>query len=146
MPGLSGYRFPIQTPSDSVKAAQDAIPDDADFETIGGVQNKGLEITAAEIDITSDSSGENREILDGHGIRSHNLTVDGIVQNSVLFKALETNALNQKLRWFRVVQTDNAARKYTSKYKITSFQSTGAHDGAIQFTATLTSSGPLTIA
>ena len=146
MPGLSGFRFPILTPSDVAKASQDAPPADGDFEVIGGVQEKGLEMTATEIDITNNSSSENREILDGHGVKSHQITFSGILQNADLHKALENNFLNQKLRWFRIIQTDNGNRKYTSKYKITSFSTTGTHDGAITFNATLMSSGALTIA
>ena len=74
-------------------------------------------MTAQEIDITSGSSNENRELLDGHGTKSHQVTFSGVVQNDATFKALEVNFLNQKLRWFRLIQADNANRKYTSKYK-----------------------------
>ena len=146
MPGLSGFTFTILTPTDSAKASQSAVPADGDFTVIGGVQEKGFELTAQEIDITSGSSNENRELLDGHGTKSHQVTFSGVVQNDATFKALEVNFLNQKLRWFRLIQADNANRKYTSKYKITSLSNTAPHDGAITFNATLTSSGPLTIA
>ena len=145
MPGLSGFRFPIYTPTNATKANQAAVPADGDFTLIGGVQEKGLELSAPEIDITNQSSNENREILGGHGIKSNNVNFSGILQNSDLYKALETNFLNQKLRWFRIIQTDNANRKYTSLYKITALSFNGSHDGAITFSCSLSSSGELTI-
>ena len=146
MPGLSGFTYTVLTPTDSAKASQSAIPDDADFTVIGGSQEKSLELTAQDIDITNQSSDENRELLDGHGTKSHQVTFSGILQDDAVFKALEVNWANQKLRWFRLIQADNSNRKYTSKYKITSFSNSAPHDGATTFNATLTSSGPLTIA
>lgn len=149
MPALSGYRYPIYTPSDDVKAVQAAVPDDADFEKIGGCQEKTFERTATEIEITSDSSGENRELLDGHGIRSAQITFNGFTRDSALHKSLETNWASQKLRWFRLVEQDNAngaGRTHTGKFKITSFSNTGTQDGAITFNITLMSSGPITTA
>ena len=145
MPALSGFTYKVYTPSDAVKAVQSTVPGDSDFVVIGGLQEKGLEFTATDIEITNDSSGENRELLDGHGIRSYTVTLNGFVQNSALHKALEVNSMNQKLRWFRMIQPDNANRKYTGKFKISSLTNTGSFDNAITFSATLTSSGPLTI-
>ena len=146
MASLSGFTFKCYTPSDAVKAIQDTPPADGDYVVIGGLQEKGLERTASEIEITSDSSGENRELLDGHGVRSGQITLSGFVQDTDLFKSLESTFLAQKLRWFRLIQPDNANRKYTGKFKITSLSNTGSHDNAITFSATLMSSGAITTA
>lgn len=146
MAGLSGFKTLLQTPTDETKAAQATAPAAADFSTIGGFQSVDSDGSASEIDVTNQSSGEYREILDGRGVRSLDINCSGVLQNTAIAKALEANQFSQKLRWFRIVQEDDSNRTKTAKFKITSFSKSSAHDGSVNFSMSLMSSGPVTIA
>ena len=144
--GLSGFTMVLQTPSNAAVAVQEAAPADGDFTTVGGLQSKTMDFAASEIDITADDTNENRTLLDGHGIKSLDFSADGFLKNNQIYKDLEASWASQSLRWFRIIQPDNGNRTYTAKFKITSIQHTGTHDGAVGFSATLMSSGAVTIA
>ena len=146
MASRAGQKFLLQTPSDEAKAVQDAAPSDGDFTTVAGMQTVTGDLTATEIDVTNQSSGENRELLDAHGIRAFTISGTGIMQDSAMQKALETTYANQKLRWFRIKQDDVTTGVITrvAKFKISSFNITGVYDNAITFNMTLMSSGAVT--
>ena len=146
MPPLAGFKTWLQTPTDENLASQEASPLANQFETIGGFQTIDPSYTATEIDATNQSSNENRELLNERGIRSSNISGSGVLQNSAIAKALELNWISQKLRWFQVVQQDNNNRTYKSRFKITNFSHSSAHDGTVNFTIELMSSGPISIA
>ncbi len=143
--GTGGFNLKVQTPTDDVKANQAAAPVAGDFSDLGSVRSVSLESTAQEIDITTQSSNENREILDERGTKSWNVSVSGVVSSADLFKSLELNVLNNKLRWFRLVQSDNANRTYLAKFKISNISIEGANDSEVTFSMSLMSSGPRTI-
>lgn len=145
MPSLSGFQLLLKTPTDGAMAIQENAPQDSDFATIGGMQSTSFDLAATEIEVTNQSSNENREILDGRGVRSLSITGSGQLQNSQIAKDLEANVLSNRLRWFQVEQQDNSNRKYTAKFKLSSYNFSGNHDGSVDFSLTLMSSGAVTI-
>ena len=149
MPSLSGFSLIIKTPSDAAIAKQTAKPADPDFSQWGGFTAKSLSLNATEIEVTNDLSSENRELLDGHGIRSFDININGFVQDEATFKNIEQSCLDQDLRWFQLDSQDNASgvgRRYTSKFKITSISYDGEVSGSVNCSMTLMSSGAITIA
>ena len=146
MAALSGFRLLLKTPTDATIAIQTAQPANSDFSTIGGMQSTNVDWSASEIDVTTQSSDENRELLDGRGIKSLNFAASGQLQDSQIAKDLEANFLTQRLRWFQVEQEDNTNRRYTVKFKLTSYSFSGNHDGSVDFNLTLMSSGAISIA
>lgn len=143
MASQSGFRFLLKTPLDETVAKQDGIPDLTAFSTVGGFQSNSVDIGATEIDITNKSTGENRTILDRHGIRTLNTTGSGILQDTQLAKNIEQNVIDQDLRWFVLQREDG--RSFISKFKMSSYNFSGTHDGAVTFSITLMSSGTLYI-
>ena len=143
MGGLAGFQFLLKTPTDNAIAKGENLPNDSDFQTIGGFVANSSELTATEIDITNKSSNQNKELLDGHGIVSQTLSGNGILQRSKPHVDLEVNLFEQELRWFQLTRSDG--RSFTGVYKVTSFQVEGANDQAVTFSITLMSSGTLYI-
>ena len=143
MPALSGFLYKLKTPTNQAIAEGDTLPALSAFADIEGFQTNEFNGTAQEIDITSKSSGENRELLDGRGVVSIELSGDGILQPSPLSSDLAQAFLRQKLRWFSVEREDG--RKFIAKYKLTAFNTSGSHDGPINFSLTLMSSGTIYI-
>ena len=86
MAHLSGYEVQLKTPFASAISGQANKPADNQFDLITGLRTSGLNFSSSPIDVTTASSEENREILDGHGITM--LDVSG----SGGFKRLKTSS------------------------------------------------------
>ena len=143
MGGLAGYNYRLQTPTDASISNQDGKPQVSDYEDLGNVTSNSIELTATEIDITSQSSNQNKELLDGFGIKSASISSSGLKSDQQLHNDLEENFGTQRLRWFRLIQRDSG-RVYEGKFKITSLQVEGANDQAVTFSLSLMSSGEVT--
>ena len=140
---LSGFKYLLQTPLDQVKAHGSDVPDEADFTDIGGFRSNDLENSANPIEITNKSSGENREILNKRGLVSLNFSGAGILYNSQIHHDLEANVYSQDLRWFRIIREDG--RKFIAKCKISNWNTSSAHDNAVNFSGTFMSAGTIYI-
>ena len=145
MGALSGFKLLLQTPLDDAKAKQDAVPIAGDFSSVAGIQAKSVSINAQEIDITSGSTDEWRTLLADRGTRSWDISGNGVMDDGALAKKLESRSIDNSLNWFRVIRSDQANRAYTGKFKISTFNFEGNHDGSVNFDISLMSSGPLTI-
>ena len=140
--GVAGVTFLLETPSDDAKAnLVTTAPQDADFSKVGGIQTNSFDFSATEIEVTDKDSNENRELLNARGIKSFNISGSGFLDSSAVHKALESNKVSQKLRWFRL---KSDVRTYVGLFKITSLSVEGAHDGALGFSLSLSSSGAIT--
>lgn len=142
---LSGFQLQIQTPTDESVASGSSAPVANAFSVIGAIQSNSIEIAASEIEVTTQSSDENREILNDRGIKNLNINVTGLATDSSLHKALELNVFSNKLRWFRLVKVDDSSRTYLARFKISNLSQEGAHDGAVSLSFALMSSGAVVI-
>ena len=144
MAGLSGHTYLLSSPIDNAVANGENAPADNSYESFAGIQSNSLDASATQIETTNKDDSENMTLLDGHGIRSHSISGNGIVKDEARLRAIEDNFGTQKLRWFRVTREDG--RSWTGKWKISSYNNEGSHDGAVNFTISLNSSGAIVIA
>lgn len=139
---LAGIKFRIKTPFDDTIANGSVQPTEDQFQHIGGFQTNSFEVSSTVIDVTNKDS-ENTEILDERGIVSRVSTGEGFVEDSAIFKKLEINAQNNKLRWFLFERDDG--RTFVARFKISNFSENGSYDDAYKFSANFQSSGPIFI-
>lgn len=139
---LAGIKFRMKTPFDDAVANGQAVPTVDQFQHIGGFQSNTFETNVTVIDTTNKDS-ENSQILDERGIVSRASSGEGLVENSEIFKKLEINAENRKLRWFLFERDDG--RTFVAKFKISNLTRTGSYDDAVKFSASFQSSGPISI-
>ena len=144
MASLSGFQAQFKTPADKAIAIQSGAPSNADFSQVGSVRTVSRNFAAAAIDITTQSSSENRELLDGRGIKTFDVSVGGVADDAQIYKDLLADLLANNLRWFQIDQVD-ASVKYTFKGKIVSLNQDASHDDAVAFTLEVQSSGSVTI-
>lgn len=140
---ISGAKVTVQTPLVQAVANGSAMPQDSDFEDIGASRGDNFEINSTVIDVTTKGSNEDMEILDERGIKSRNLTLEGLLEDSDIAKALEQNAENNKLRWFRITREGDGVT-YTARFKIANYSFNSNYDEAVPFNLTLNSSGVVT--
>ena len=143
MPALSGFLYKLKTPNVVSVAEQTTLPNLTAFNDIGGFQSNTMSGSASEIDVTTKSSGENKELLNKRGIVSLEFSGEGVAQDTDTHKSLAISFLSQKLRWFLVEREDG--RKFISRFKITSYSVSATHDGPQTFSISLMSSGAIYI-
>jgi predicted secreted protein len=113
------------------------------FTTVGGVRVTNLTINNNPVDITNVGSGGFQELLPDGGTQSVSMSVDGVVVDNAAFQTVQTQADDRTLIFYKVAFAD--AGVITAKFAVASFGIGAPHDGAQTFTASLSSSGALTI-
>lgn len=103
-----------------------------------GGRVKTLTLNGEPVDITSDDDSGWRTFLATFGVRSVDAEVQGVLKDDVLIEAWVAN----DLATYTVTITGIGA--FTGSWKLTNVPLTGSHDGAIEYSGTLMSSGAIT--
>lgn len=112
-----------------------------DSVTLVGVRTKGWTATADLVDVTTDDDNGWRTLLATPGLRSVEVTVGGISSDQVLINEF-FNGTGKTLTGELPTTTGTIA----GTFYLSSFEQTGEHDGAVEFSATFMSSGVVTYA
>lgn len=114
------------------------------YTTLGGLRSTTFTKSAEAIDATNHGSNQNKELLDGAGIKSVSLSGSGIFTDSTTLDRVEDAHDAQELTRFQVIDTD-AGKTYTALFKITSFERAGDYNNEQSYSISLESSGSVTI-
>lgn len=109
--------------------------------TLVGVRTKGYTVTNDYVDVTNDDDDGWRVLLADPGLRSVEVTVGGISSDQVLLAAIMAASVASATV---TVQLPTTTGTLAGSYLISSFEQTGEHDGAVEFSATFMSSGAVT--
>ena len=114
---------------------------DWDGTTLVGVRTKGYTITNDHVDVTNDDDDGWRTLLADPGLRSVEVTAGGISSDQVLIAEMtKANIAGEPL----TVQLPTTTGTLAGTFFVSSFEQTGEHDGAVEFSATFMSSGVVT--
>lgn len=118
-----------------------ALTIDWDSVTLVGVRTKGYTITNDYVDVTTDDDDGWRTLLADPGLRSVEVTVGGISSDQVLIaEMMKANITGEPLSIGLPTTTGTLA----GTFLLSSFEQSGEHDGAVEFSATFMSSGAVT--
>jgi predicted secreted protein len=119
---------------------------DWDSTTLVGIRTRGLSIAAEPVDVTTDDDDGERTILPDPGVRSAEISVAGITSDEVLLGEILSGVTGRTLTGATVNLPSTLASPGTIVFDafLSAFEITGEHDGAVEFTATLMSAGPIT--
>lgn len=108
-----------------------------DGTVIAGARSKTVTFNNSEVDITNDDSNGFRLILDTPGIRSLDISIDGVWDDG---HALQEPAEGGSplLTDISIVGIDGTI---TGDFFLQDYEVTGEHDGEVEFSATMLSSG-----
>lgn len=112
-----------------------------DGTAIIGARTDGVTVNNSAPDVTNKSSNGFRELLDEPGVRSVDLSISGIWFAN---NALQAPAFSGDYH-LEDVTVDLGTETVAGDFMLTSYEVTGEHDGAIEFTASLQSSGAYTV-
>ena len=120
-----------------------------DFETttLVGIRTRGFTINAEPVDVTNDDDAGWRTLLAEPGLRSMEVPVAGISSDEILIDAImegTTYALSAVVINLATGVGQATPGTLTGDFFLSSLEQTGEHDGAVEFTATLMSSGAIT--
>lgn len=119
---------------------------DYDSTTLVGIRTRGLSISADAVDVTTDDDTGERTLLPDPGMRSAEISVAGITSDEVLIAEMLSGISGRTLN-NAVVNLPSALTTpgtVTFAAFVSTFEITGEHDGAVEFTATLMSAGAIT--
>ncbi len=120
-----------------------------DFETttLVGIRTRGFTINAEPVDVTNDDDSGWRTLLAEPGLRSMEVPVAGISSDEILIAAImegATYALSAVVINLASGVGETTPGTLAGDFFLSSLEQTGEHDGAVEFTATLMSSGAIT--
>jgi TP901-1 family phage major tail protein len=106
-----------------------------------GVRTKAYTATNDYVDVTTDDDLGWRTLLATPGLRSVEVTVGGISSDQVLIAdIMAANVAAKTLHIEFPITTGNL----TGTFLVSSFEQSGEHDGAVEFSATFMSTGTVT--
>ena len=112
--------------------------------SLGGLTTRNFRLNAASIDVTdSDSTDLFTELLDGGGVKSMEISASGHSKDDSAIMRLKDRFLTGALTNFRGVVPSFA--QFECAFYITSFEMSGNHDGAVDFSLSIQSSGKPTV-
>jgi TP901-1 family phage major tail protein len=114
------------------------------YTTIGGLRETSMSLSAEAIDATNHGSNQNKEILDGCGIKSMSLSGSGIFTDAQNLEDIEDAFHSQTLTRFQCIDNETGGRTYTALFKITSFERGGGYSAEQNYSISLESSGSVT--
>lgn len=112
-----------------------------DSVTLVGIRTRGYTVTNDYVDVTTDDDNGWRTLLATPGMRSIEVTVGGISSDQVLLaEVMKSNITGEPL----TVELPTTTGTLAGNFLCSSFEQTGEHDGAVEFSATFMSSGIVT--
>ena len=119
-----------------------ALVIDWDSVTLVGVRSKTYSITNDYVDVTNDDDSGWRTLLADPGLRSVEVTVAGITTDQVLLaEIMKANISGEPLA---VDLPTATGASLGGTFVVSSYEGSGEHDGAYEFSATFMSSGEVT--
>jgi TP901-1 family phage major tail protein len=106
--------------------------------TLVGVRTRGYTVTNDYVDVTTDDDLGWRTLLATPGLRSVEVTVGGISSDQVLIGDIMAANITAKTL---EVEFPITTGKLAGNFLVSSFEQTGEHDGAVEFSATFMSTG-----
>lgn len=104
-----------------------------------GVTSKTATFNSESVDITNDDDSGWRTLLDEAGVKSMDLSVEGVVKDESLFNEIISG--NSLTGYELDIETVGV---FASDFRFTSVEIVGATADAVRFTASLQSSGAVT--
>jgi len=112
--------------------------------TIAGVRTRGVSVTNDYVDVTTDDDIGWRTLLADPGLRSVEVTVGGVTTDEVLLAAIMTANMAAEAVAINLPTAMTTPGDLGGNFLISGFEQNGDHDGEVEFSVTLMSTGVIT--
>jgi len=117
---------------------------DWDAVTLVGVRTKGFTVNNEYVDVTTDDDNGWRTLLSTPGLRSVEVTAAGITSSETLLAAIMAADISGETLTMNLPSSLANPGTLEGTFLVSSYEQTGEHDGAVEFTATFMSTGAVT--
>ena len=117
---------------------------DWDGTTLVGVRTRGVTNSNEMVDVTTDDDNGWRTLLATPGVKSVEVTVGGISSDEVLLAEFYNASTTGETLQIDLPSSLASAGNISGTFHLASFEITGEHDGAVEFSSTFQSSGVVT--
>ena len=112
------------------------------YATIGAIKSNSLSINREAVDVTTKTDSKYRQLLEGAGIVSLDMSGSGVVDNSSAFVAFMATHIAGTIQEYKLVSGDGST--FVGNFQINSIERNGEYNGAEQFSTSLASAGDIT--
>lgn len=116
---------------------------DLDTTTLVGVKTKAFTVNNEHVDVTTDDDDGWRTLLADPGTRSVDLSVSGVTNDEVLLAGVMEASISGGAVAIILPTSLTTPGKLEGSFFVTSFEESGSDDGAVEFSASFQSSGPV---
>lgn len=109
--------------------------------TLAGVRTRGLSITNDYVDVTTDDDSGWRTLLADPGLRSVEVTAGGITTDEVMLAEIMQANIAATALVVNLPTSLTTPGDLTGNFLISGFETNGDHDGEVEFSLTLMSTG-----
>lgn len=92
------------------------------------------------IDVTTKASSKDRTLLEGGGVASRSITLEGVFEEDEVYEAMQTRYDNGSIDTYRLFHITSGIR-YEGDFQIESFELAGEYNNSFVYSLTLQSSG-----
>ena len=117
---------------------------DWDATTLVGVRTRGVTNSNEMVDVTTDDDDGWRTLLATPGVKSVEVTVGGISSDEVLLAEFYNASTTGETLKIDLPSSLTTPGNVSGTFHLASFEITGEHDGAVEFSSTFQSSGAVT--
>lgn len=117
---------------------------DWDSTTLVGVRTRGYTITNDYVDVTTDDDSGWRTLLADPGLRSLEVSIGGIMSDEAVLADIMAASVSGLTLEATLPSALATPGSLSGTFLVSSFENTGEHDGAVEFSATFMSSGAVT--
>jgi TP901-1 family phage major tail protein len=115
------------------------------FVTIGGSREATLTINNEPVDITNSDDAGIRKLLEGAGVSSTSIKLQGVYMEDAAITAIRVAANTNVHKKFQVVVPGTAVKTYEGEFMVASFEEAGSYNNTVTYNLTLESAGVVTI-
>lgn len=115
------------------------------YVTIGGAREATLTINNEPVDITNSDDSGIRKLLEGAGVNSISIKLQGVYVEDAAAAAIRTDASTNAHRNYQFVVPGTVAKTYQGSFMVASYEEAGTYNGAATYNITFESAGAVTI-
>lgn len=115
------------------------------YVAVGGAREATVTISNEPVDITSADDAGVRKLLEGAGVNSVGIKLQGVYVEDAAAAAIRIDASTNAHRNYQFVIPGTVTRTYQGSFMVASFEETGSYKDAATYSLTLESAGAVTI-
>lgn len=129
----------------SVLIKVENTPGGGTYNTVGGLRTTSLKINNEPVDITNKDSAGKRQLLEGAGVQSIEVSGAGVFTDASYYQQLRTAVMaNTHLNFKVSFPGDTNPFVFTGSFMITDLEESGEYNGEMSYSLTLASAGTVT--